>query len=80
MTLEHSHRFVLESFARFFLSIRVHAEREEQKKQKLLNNVLRRFANTTRKLLRKKIKERSADTWQTRAMKSNALFGFKRVA
>lgn len=43
-----------------------------------LNNVLRRFANTTRKLLKKKIKERRAATWQGRAARLTALFGYAR--
>jgi chorismate mutase len=56
--------------------------RDQAREEKILNNVLRGFANTARKLLKKKIKGSFADSLQKhnkaeekQAMKSNALFG-----
>jgi hypothetical protein len=56
---------------------REHTDRQKGTGENL-NNVLRRFANTTRKLLKKKIKESLAATWQTRAARPSALFGYAR--
>ena len=62
-TTKTAQSFQSDSFSPFLFSFYNRRDRNTQKNErKNLNNVLRRFANTTRKLLRKKIKANSPPT------------------